>query len=244
MGYRSLLGTEYCTIAPDLPSHGKTPEPPGVSADNVVSCLAEGVVALAEREGREVHLVGHSFGAVVALASVLLRPDRFASLTLVEPVCFDALRLAGRFDLFATARDEAVALAALVAAGETERAIRLLLQQWGFGFWDVLSERQRHALVRAAPAIIGYGLLAAVRWPVSRETLRTVHVPTLLVYGDEGPEACAPIAKLLAREIPGAHAVCVQGAGHMLPITDRDRFAEIVRGHLSHVGERRVRHVG
>ena len=244
MGFRSLLGEHYRTVAPDLPSHGKTPEPPGVSADNVVALLADGVAALAEEEGGEAHLIGHSFGAVVALAVAMKRPELVASLTLVEPVCFDALRLAGRLDLYAVARDEAVALAALTAVGESEHAIRLLLRQWGFGFWDNLSEKQQRALVRSAPAIIGYGLLGAVRWPVPREALRAVRVPTLVVYGDAGPEACGPIAKLLAREIPGAREECIPGAGHMLPLTDADRFGGLVRTHLAHVGERGTRHAG
>lgn len=215
-----------------------------MSADNVVTLLADGVAALAAAEGEPVHIVGHSFGAVVALSIAMRRPELLASLTLVEPVCFDALRLAGRLDLYAAARDEAVALAALTAAGDPERAIRLLLKQWGFGFWDNLSEKQQRALVRSAPAVIGYGFLGAVRWPVSRGALRAVRVPTLLVYGDEGPAACGPIAQLLAREIPGAREVCIPGAGHMLPLTDADRFVGLLREHIAHVRVRGTQHAG
>jgi len=243
-GFRDLLGDGYRTIAPDLPSHGKTPEPEGVSADNVVTLLADGAAALAAAEGEPVHLVGHSFGALVGLSIAMRRPELLASLTLVEPVCFDALRLAGRLDLYAVARDEAVSLAALTAMGEHEHAIRLLLKQWGFGFWDNLSEKQQRALVRSAPAIIGYGMLGAVRWPVAREALRAVRVPTLLVYGDEGPAACGPIARLLAREIPGAREECIPGAGHMLPLTDAERFVGLVREHITRVGQRGTQHAG
>lgn len=243
-GFHGLLGDGYRTVAPDLPSHGKTSAPPGVSADNVVTLLADGAAALAAAEGEPVHLVGHSFGAIVALSIAMKRPELLASLTLVEPVCFDALRLAGRLDLYAVARDEAVSLAALTAAGEPEHAVRLLLKQWGFAFWDNLSEKQQRALVRAAPSVIGHGFLGAVRWPVSREALRALRVPTLVVYGDEGPEACGPIAQLLAREIPGARGVCIPGAGHMLPLTDADRFVGLLRDHLARVGQRGTRHTG
>lgn len=243
-GFQQHLGDGYRTVAPDLPSHGKTPEPPGVSADNVVALLADGVAALAAAEREPVHLIGHSWGAILALSVAMTHPELLASVTLVEPVCFDALRLAGRLDLYAVARDEAVALAALTAVGEHERAIRLLLRQWGFGIWDVLSERQQRALVRSAPAVIGYGLLGGLRWQVTREALRAVRVPTLVVYGDEGPAACAPIAQLLAREIPGARGECIVGAGHMLPLTDAERFVPLVRGHIERVGQRGTQHTG
>ena len=105
-------------------------------------------------------------------------------------------------------------------------------------------ELWRRALVRSAPAVIGYGLLGGLRWQVTREALRAVRVPTLVVYGDEGPAACAPIAQLLAREIPGARGECIAGAGHMLPLTDAERFVPLVRGHIERVGQRGTQHTG
>jgi pimeloyl-ACP methyl ester carboxylesterase len=69
----------YQVILPDRPGHGRSPYP-GRPDD----AEADGAL-VAELLGDGVHLVGHSFGACVALAAAAMKPASVRSLTLIEP---------------------------------------------------------------------------------------------------------------------------------------------------------------
>ncbi len=66
-------------VVPDRPGHGESPSP-GRPDD----AEADGAL-VAELLGNGAHLVGHSFGACVALAAAHLRSSAVRSLTLIEP---------------------------------------------------------------------------------------------------------------------------------------------------------------
>jgi pimeloyl-ACP methyl ester carboxylesterase len=76
---RNLSERGWQIIVPDRPGHGQSPAP-GRPDD----AEADGVW-VAELLGSGAHLVGHSFGACVALAAAARRPDLVRSLTLIEP---------------------------------------------------------------------------------------------------------------------------------------------------------------
>jgi pimeloyl-ACP methyl ester carboxylesterase len=69
----------YQLILPDRPGHGRSPYP-GRPDD----AEADGAL-VAELLGDGAHLVGHSFGACVALAAAAMKPSLVRSLTLIEP---------------------------------------------------------------------------------------------------------------------------------------------------------------
>lgn len=66
-------------LVPDRPGHGQSPDP-GRPDD----AEADGVWA-AEMLGDGAHLVGHSYGGLVALAALARRPEAVRSLILIEP---------------------------------------------------------------------------------------------------------------------------------------------------------------
>jgi pimeloyl-ACP methyl ester carboxylesterase len=95
LGERRFLAT-----AIDLPGQYESP-PLETPADYSPDWLARVVNALAEQLGQSVHLLGHSFGGLVARAAVLAAPERYASLTLLSsgPAALGGLRRA-RIDQF------------------------------------------------------------------------------------------------------------------------------------------------
>ena len=76
---QSLAERGWQIIVPDRPGHGQSPAP-GRPDD----AEADGVW-VAELLENGAHLVGHSFGACVALAAAARRPTSVRSLTLIEP---------------------------------------------------------------------------------------------------------------------------------------------------------------
>ncbi len=77
-------------IAPDRPGHGHTPAPAGspVTVEVNVRRLRQVLDALAS--GEPVTLLGHSYGAAVALAFAAAHPERVRALVLIAPTAFPA----------------------------------------------------------------------------------------------------------------------------------------------------------
>lgn len=69
-------------IALDLPGHGRSELPKGVGA---IEYILSAVTRFVEQLDEPVILVGHSFGATVALEAAGLRPDLFNAVVALEP---------------------------------------------------------------------------------------------------------------------------------------------------------------
>lgn len=76
---QELASRGWRIIIPDRPGHGQSPAP-GRPDDGILD--GEWVAKLLDGGS---HLVGHSFGGVVALCAAAQRPEAVRSLTLIEP---------------------------------------------------------------------------------------------------------------------------------------------------------------
>ena len=89
-GLMQRLAPAFHVLTPDSYGAGKSPEWP---SDRVISLADE--VALIEpvltSAGEPLVLVGHSYGAVVALMAALVNPQRIRALALYEPTLFSLL---------------------------------------------------------------------------------------------------------------------------------------------------------
>ena len=78
-----LASRGWQVVVPDRPGHGRSPYPG--RPDDAVADGEQIVRDLIAPHAEGVHLVGHSFGAAVALAAAAQRPQSIRSLTLIEP---------------------------------------------------------------------------------------------------------------------------------------------------------------
>ena len=83
-----------CTVGRASPSF--TPAAAAAAAAAAVSAIIAH-----ESSSEAVHLIGHSYGGAIALQMMLDRPQRFASLTLIEAAPYPLLAEAGETDLAA-----------------------------------------------------------------------------------------------------------------------------------------------
>lgn len=220
------LADRLTLTAPDLVGHGKGPDR-DLDRDYHDHC-AEG--ALAHLPDTPCHLVGHSFGATLALRLALDHPERVASLTLIEPVLFAAARGQPGWlrEMAAFA-----GLEAAFAADDRAAATRAFLSAWGDGPpFDSLPSAQRTYLqdrvwvvAASSPALHAdsAGLLPR---------LGQIGCPVLLLEGDRSPKVIGEIQTALAAAIPGARRAVIPGAGHMAPITHAQAVAAEIRGFL------------
>jgi pimeloyl-ACP methyl ester carboxylesterase len=89
-GLMDLLAPEFRVLAPDSYGSGQSPDWP---SDRIISLLDE--VTLIEpvlaRAGSPLALVGHSYGAAIALIAALANPGRVRAVALYEPTLFALL---------------------------------------------------------------------------------------------------------------------------------------------------------
>jgi len=110
-------------LAPDLPGHGLSPDWAGPGDYHDATTRAVGSLLGALAQDGPVDLLGHSFGATVALRLALQRPELVRSLMLVEPVLFAAARAAGAPE-YLPWQAQAAPYRAAMAEGRTERKRR------------------------------------------------------------------------------------------------------------------------
>ena len=210
-------------IAPDARGHGAT----SALTDRTVSMtdLANDVAAVLDAEGvpGPVHIVGHGQGAVTALELARWRPDRIASLVLVEP---DALTiLDGETDERTVAiREKARAgqreAADLSYKGVADRALdRYLDRRWGDGWRDRLTPI-RMASVRRSVQALSPSLDALGRFRLLPEDLAGIPFPALIVTGEDTPAAERHIADRLEAWIAGADRLTVSSMPGGSPFTN------------------------
>ena len=233
-GLAAALGETAVTLAAfDLLSHGKSPDWDGVG--QLQGRNAAAGLPLLEQQvadtGGPVDLIGHSFGATVALAMAEDRPDLVRSLTLIEPVLF---ALAGAEDPAALAqmRQDHRAVRAPFEAGAVDHATRLFNRAWGTGHpkWPDLPERARAAMVRAFPAVMAcdaqvYEDEAGLVAPGALEALS---MPVLVMQGGETQPIMAAVTRGLARRLPDAEIAVIAQAGHMVPVTHPQEVADVI----------------
>ena len=222
--------------APDMLGHGRSGDWDGVS-DFHSGATRQAMALLAAMPDGPVHLIGHSFGATVALRMALEDPDRIASLTLFEPVLFCAARAAGG-PAFAGHIAQLAGFEQALAAGDRLAAAEAFHAIWGRGeAFETLPPAQ------AAYIIQRIGLITAQN-PVLNDDaaglltygrLESLGVPVLLAQGAGSPAIIDAIATELARRLPQVRRATVPGAGHMLPITHAADCAGLVQGFWAQV---------
>ncbi len=225
-GVARALSDRLTLSAPDLVGHGRGPDR-DPSRDIHDQATEAAALHLPETP---CHLIGHSFGATVALRLALDHPDRVASLTLIEPVLFAAAGDAPA----ARAHDDAIAgLGPLIEAGDEAGATRLFLSLWGSGTpLDAMPEAQRRYMIdriwivpASTPSLHHDSARLLPR-------LGQLTCPVLLIEGGESPPVISAIQTALGAAIPGHRRVVIDGAGHMVPITHAAEVASAIRDFL------------
>src|SRR5262245_23234836 len=143
-GLMDLLAPRFRVFAPDSYDAGKSPHWP---SDRVIQLrdeigLIEPVLA---RAGSPLALVGHSYGAAVALIAALAVPGRVGALVLYEPTLLSLL------DAETPAPNEADGIRNVVAAagnaldaGDQDTAAERFIDYWtGSGTWSRTPEQRK-----------------------------------------------------------------------------------------------------
>jgi len=182
---------------------------------------AAALVELLDRSGiGSAVVVGHSWGAGVALATAIGSPERVRALVLASPVAPGIA--AGPLDRLLASPHLGAALAAvafrLAGLGLTVPPVRRLAHaavptlqdaqvsataaRWRGSAWRSFHAEQRF-LVDELPSLA--------------PDLSSVDAPTTILYGTRDRISPPAHARHLARALPRSRLIAADGAGHMLP---------------------------
>lgn len=217
-------------LAPDFLGHGASPPWPH-EAPSHLDVDARAVARLLPR-GSPVHLVGHSYGAAIALWLAQQMPERVASLALYEPVAFgllpDAPHDAARLEVTTMGG----ALCELAAHGRMVAAARAFSEYWsGADAWTSLNAAQQGAVIARMPAVVRhFEALADAHWRPA--ALARPDLPVLLLEGTHTRAPARRIVDALAEAWPQAQRCRIAGAGHMGPLTHPESVTRELMRHL------------
>ncbi|HEY8302298.1 MAG TPA: alpha/beta hydrolase [Jatrophihabitans sp.] len=203
-----LAAAGFAVTAIDLPGQFESPGPADPSAYRPDE-LAAAVLAVSKDLGAPVHLLGHSFGGLVARAAVLADPSRYASLTLMcsGPGAIGGARrdVIDQLEPVLAASGMAAVYAASLAAARAEA-----------GYLHPpapLAAFLERRFLAGAPAML-QGMGRALRDEPDRVAeLADTAVPKLVLYGADDDAWPTAVQQDMARRLSAQLAV-IAGAAH------------------------------
>lgn len=229
-GLMDQLSGRFRVLAPDLLGAGKSPPWPVAAPVGLRDELAllEPVFALA---GDPFFLVGHSYGASVALVAALADPGRVRALAVYEPTLFSLLEEEAPGSEAANGiRDAARDAAAAIDAGDSAGAARYFIDYWmGPGSWDNMPAARQAPVAASMRNVRGWAA-ALFGQPTPLQAFRALDMPVLYMLGGQSPASSRGVARLLTQVLPRVTVREFAELGHMGPVTHPDTVnAEIAR---------------
>jgi pimeloyl-ACP methyl ester carboxylesterase len=202
-------------VALDLPGHGKS----GGIGHQTIEEYADDVMAFLDAMGfTTAVLIGHSMGGAVALEVALDHPERALGLCLlgsgaklrVAPALLGIVAEPGSFG-------DAIALITTMSfAPQTSQRLR-----------DLAAAR----LAEVRPSVLHGDFMACDAFDVTGR-LGHFSAPTLVLCGEADQMTPPKYSDFLEGHIPGAHAVRISDAGHMVMLEQPDRVGELIGSFL------------
>ena len=229
-------GNQFRCVTTSLLGYGGTSER-RTAGDPSISRNAEAMESVIRRTGGRVHLVGHSFGGLVALAIALRNQVSLASLVIIEAPAVDILRERKEDQYYGAFRRMTDAYFADFAGGNVEAIAAMIDFYGGAGTFASWPSRLRAYAVETTPVNIldwadGYG------FPLSEASLATIRIPLFIVRGGASPQAVQRANALLFELTSNATLATIDGAAHFAIATHAVEIASRIAAHVHHAEEK------
>ena len=227
-GLVAEMDSEIAVTATDMFNHGLSPDWDG-QGDFQDRMARAAVASLTE----PVDVIGHSFGASIAMRVAVLFPELVRRLTMIESVYF-AIVQKDRPELVEASKQSSAPFYTAMEAGDVELGARLFNGGWGGGVgesWEEMPEHRRAAMIRGVQIVpaCSPALLEDIHNLLEPGKLQSLNLPVLLMRGGNTADIIAAVNDGFAACLPDARNVVVQGAGHMLPISHPVETADHLR---------------
>jgi pimeloyl-ACP methyl ester carboxylesterase len=218
-----VLSDDFTVIAWDAPGAGGSADPPeSFGTAGYADCLA----GFIERLGlSHPHVVGLSFGGILAIAFAARHPGAAQTVTLVSAYA------SWRGSLAADAAEQRLQQAMRLSEVSPNEFVDTLLP-------TMFSEGTARESIEAFEASLrgfhpqGFRAMARAAAEDLRDALPGIDIPTLLIHGDHDVRAPLVVAEHLHAAIAGSQLAVLPGVGHVCNIEAPDLFNATVREFL------------
>ena len=244
---RDLAGAGHRVLALDMRGHGRSSNgpvtaggsPPRLTLERLAADVEEVLAAL---DLRDVVVVGHSMGGMVALLMMERDPrlaageGRVGSLALVATSASPARRrgLPALSELVAAGRPLIASGAGLASRlpGPTLPAVDIAFVLARITFGELPSPKQvlfTGEMTSEVPVRVSAELLLEILRFDAERVLPSIRVPTAIVVGDHDVVTPVAHAEDLLAGISGSELVVLRGCGHMVMLERPDELDKVIR---------------
>ena len=219
-----LPADEFTCYLPDLCGCGRSRRSEDPASYRVEQQVADLSALIEQLDLINLHLVGHSLGAAIALTYAATNPTRLRSLTLVStPSPAGTPTPPEGYELLEQMRVDRGLLSQALASIMPARAPDAFFQQ-------VVDDAQGQA-----PAAFTATAEALDQWRLPPEALAQLRLPVLLMWGDRDQIVERDVQTRLLLSIPGANNLEIfRGTGHSPMLERTEGFAEAL---LAFIGQ-------
>jgi len=224
------LGGQFRCVTTSLPGYGGTAER-RTAEDTSIRYAAETLETVIRQAGGPVHLVGHSFGGLVALAVKLRKQVPLASLMILEAPATEILRERGEHRHYQSFRRMFDAYFADYLGGNVEAIARMIDFYGGAGTYASWPQRVRDYVIKTTSTNV-LDWASAFGFSLPPASLAALDLPTLVCIGQKSHPAVQWANQLLSQEITGVPAVVISGAAHFMIATHANELGNLIARHV------------
>jgi pimeloyl-ACP methyl ester carboxylesterase len=224
------LNGRFRCVTTSLLGYGGTVER-RTAHDPSIEHEAEALESVIRRAGGRVHLVGHSFGGLSALAVALRNRVEVASLMILEAPAPEILRDGKEHRHYRAFRQMTDAYFADFAGGDREAIATMIDFYGGAGTFASWPQRVRdYAVETTAVNVLDWA--SAYGFPLPAAVLGAVDIPVSVAWG-AASHPSVQRANALLSEYMGGRALAIDGAAHFMIATHAERVADLIARHVS-----------
>jgi pimeloyl-ACP methyl ester carboxylesterase len=222
--------SRFRCVTTSLLGYGRTAERRTL-VDSDIGHEAEILESVIRRTACPVHLVGHSFGGLSALAVALRNRVPLLSLAVLEAPAPEILRQMGEYAPYRSFREMTDIYFSMFQAGDSDAIQQMIDFYGGAGTFAGWPQRARdYAMETTATNVLDWA--SAYGFQLTRSSLAKIDIPVLVLWGENSHPAVRRTNQLLA-QCTKASAVTIAGAAHFMISTHPEDVARTLAQHAS-----------
>jgi pimeloyl-ACP methyl ester carboxylesterase len=196
-----------------------------------ISEESEIVESVIQRAGSPAHLVGHSFGGLVALDVALRRRTPLLSLTIIEAPAVQLLHNMGEAQHYHAFRNMTASYFAGFYRGDATAIEAMIDFYGGAGTFAAWPERVREYAMESTDVNVR-DWATVYRFDLTRDLLAKVDIPTLVLIGGKSHPAVRRANELIGQCIRDAGVVSLADAAHFMISTHPAETGRLIAPHI------------
>ncbi|WFR55593.1 SDR family NAD(P)-dependent oxidoreductase [Anaerocolumna sp. AGMB13025] len=217
------LSSKYQVIGINLPGHGRSDGTEDLSFKGISEILIKVLDKLEIRQ--PLHVVGGSYGGIIAQNIALTYPDRVRTLTLIGSIT--ATKFEGVAQVFSFTEAVSKDFEAVKRNAKSYDVIQNI---------DYYIEIYKHSQSTNSPVLLKYLELMKVRM-TTRDVLEQIKVPTLVIVGAVDTVVETEESKLIHSKVENSKYIEIADGGHFIHLTHHEIVSNAILEFLENYKE-------